>query len=58
MQMRPVFEAKDFMEMQNAQCIALVYDGVNPLPAQRLYLKPFYLDSAMSYFEQRDKGLL
>jgi hypothetical protein len=57
-QMRPTFEPKEFMEMQNAQCVALVYDGVNPLPAHRLFLKPYYNDVQLSYFQQRDKGML
>jgi len=55
---RPVFEPKIFMELKNAQSIVLAYDGVNPLPAQLCYLKPFYLDSNVSYFEQTAKGLL
>ena len=53
---RPVFEAKVFMELKNAQSIVLAYDGVNPLPAQLCYLKPYYLDPNVSYFEQLAKG--
>ncbi len=49
---RPVFEPKQFMELKNAQSIVLAYDGVNPLPAQLCYLKPYYLDPNVSYFEQ------
>ncbi|MDQ2945297.1 MAG: TraG/TraD/VirD4 family protein, partial [Acidobacteriota bacterium] len=49
---RPVFEAKQFMELKNAQSIVLAYDGVNPLPPQLCYLKPYYLDPNISYFEQ------
>ncbi len=49
---RPVFEAKQFMELKNAQSIVLAYDGVNPLPPQLCYLKPYYLDRNVSYFEQ------
>ncbi len=33
---RPVFEAKIFMELKNAQSIVLAYDGVNPLPGPAL----------------------
>jgi hypothetical protein len=55
---RPVFEPKQFMELRNAQCIALAYDGVNPLPPQLCYLKPYYLDAGMSWFEQRERGLI
>jgi len=55
---RPVFEAKVFMELKNAQSIVLAYNGVNPLPPQLCYLKPFYLNSDMSYFEQLERRLL
>ena len=55
---RPVFEPKVFLELKNAQAIVLAYDGVNPLPPQLCYLKPFYLDPNISYFEQLKKGLL
>ena len=55
---RPVFEAKRFMELQNAQAIVLAYDGMNPLPAQLCYLKPHYLDAILSYFDQLRAGLL
>lgn len=40
------------MELKNAQAIVLAYDGVNPLPPQLCYLKPYYLDPNVSYFEQ------
>ena len=55
---RPVFEAKQFMELKNAQAIVLAYDGVNPLPPQFCYLKPWYLDYNTSYFEQIARGQL
>jgi len=55
---RPVFEAKQFMELKNAQSIVLAYDGVNPLPPQLCYLKPWYLDYNTSYFEQTARGQL
>jgi hypothetical protein len=58
LQWRPVFEAKRFMELQNAQAIVLAYDGVNPVPAQLCYLKPHYIDQSLSYFEQIERGLL
>ena len=44
------------MELKNAQSIVLAYDGVNPLPAQLCYLKPYYLDPNVSYFEQLARG--
>ncbi len=55
---RPVFEAKQFMELKNAQAIVLAYDGVNPLPPQFCFLKPWYLDYNTSYFEQTARGQL
>ena len=55
---RPVFEAKQFMELRNAQAIVLAYDGVNPLPPQLCYLKPWYLDYNTGYFEQAAQGQL
>jgi hypothetical protein len=39
-----VFQPKAFAELQNAQAIVLPYDGLNPLPPTRCYLKPYYLD--------------
>ncbi len=53
-----VFEPKDFTELRNAQAIVLAYDGVDPLPAQRCYLKPHYLDPRVSYFDQVERGEL
>src|SRR5262249_51135986 len=53
-----VLEPKMFMELRNAQAIVLGYDGVNPIPATLCYLKPYYLDSNTSYFEQLAKGEL
>lgn len=55
---RPIFEPKQFMELRNAQCIALAYDGVNPMPPQLCYLKPYYLDPNISYFEQLERKLI
>jgi hypothetical protein len=53
-----IFEARVFAELKNAQAIVLAYDGLNPLPATYCYLKPYYLDPAVSYFEHLRKGLL
>ena len=41
-----IFSPRVFTELQNAQAIALPYDGLNPLPPQFCYLKPHYLDVA------------
>ena len=45
-----------FTELQNAQAIALPYDGFNPLPPQFCYLKPHYLDVQTSYFDHLAQG--
>ncbi len=53
-----VFEPKIFSELKNAESIVLAYDGVNPLPPTFCYLKPYYLDPNLNYFEQLKKGLI
>jgi hypothetical protein len=53
-----IFEPKAFAELRNAQAIALAYDGDNPWPAQRCYLKPHYLDPDVSYFDQVAEGAI
>jgi hypothetical protein len=53
-----VFQPKAFAELQNAQAIVLPYDGFNPLPPTRCYLKPYYLDPQVSYFDQVAAGAL
>jgi hypothetical protein len=53
-----IFAPRVFTELQNAQAIALPYDGFNPLPPQRCYLKPHYLDVQTSYFDHLAKGAL
>ena len=51
-----VFPPRVFTQLQNAQAIALPYDGVNPLPPQYCYLKPHYLDVQRSYFDHLERG--
>ena len=51
-----VFEPKVFSELKNAQAIVLAYDGLNPWPPTYCYLKPYYLDPNISYFEQLAQG--
>lgn len=58
LQTKPLFEPKVLMELGNAQCVAIAYDGSNPLPPTMLLLKPYHLDREMSYFEQRQRRLL
>ena len=53
-----IFPARVFMELQNAQAVALPYDGLNPLPPQYCYLKPYYLDAQTSYFDHLAGGVL
>jgi hypothetical protein len=53
-----IFEPKIFTELKNAQSVVLAYDGLNPWPPSYCYLKPYYLDPNMSYFEQLVKGEL
>ena len=53
-----IFPPRVFTELQNAQAIALPYDGLNPLPPQFCYLKPHYLDVQTSYFDHLARGAL
>jgi hypothetical protein len=53
-----LFQPRVFMELQNAQAVALPYDGVNPLPPRYCYLKPSYLDVQTSYFDHLANGAL
>ena len=53
-----IFQPRVFMELQNAQAVALPYDGLNPLPPQYCYLKPYYLDAQTSYFDHISRGAL
>lgn len=50
------FDMKTFMELKNAQSIAIAYDGLNPMPPMFCYLKPYYNDVSRSYFEQLASG--
>jgi TraM recognition site of TraD and TraG len=53
-----IFQPRVFMELQNAQAVALPYDGLNPLPPQYCYLKPYYLDVQTTYFDHLARGAL
>jgi hypothetical protein len=53
-----IFTSRVFTELQNAQAVALPYDGFNPMPAQLCYLKPYYLDVQKSYFDHVAAGTL
>ena len=52
------FSQKFLAELANAQAVVLPYDGLNPKPATICYLKPYYLDPNVSYFDQVSRGLL
>jgi len=52
------FSQKFLAELANAQAIVIPYDGFNPRPATICYLKPYYLDPNVSYFDQVSRGLL
>jgi len=53
-----IFPPRVFTELQNAQAVAVPYDGLNPLPPQFCYLKPHYLDVQTSYFDHVARGAL
>lgn len=52
------FSQKFLAELANAQAVVLPYDGLNPKPATICYLKPYYLDPNVSYFDQMARELL
>ncbi len=56
--MEPLFRPKAFAELDTAQAVVLPFDGKRNLPARRVYLKPFFLDRKLSYWRQRDQGML
>lgn len=53
-----LFQPRVFTELQHAQAIVVPYDGLNPLPPQYCYLKPYYLDPQVSYFDHVARGAL
>lgn len=52
------FSQKFLAELANAQAVVIPYDGFNPKPATICYLKPYYLDPNVSYFDQVARGLV
>ena len=52
----PVFTPREFALLPNYQAICLPYDGVESLPARRVYLKPHYLPKSEGYWRQRKEG--
>ena len=57
-QREPVFTPREFMLLSNHQAICLPYDGVQALPARRVYLKPHYLPREQGYWRLREEGRL
>jgi hypothetical protein len=53
-----LFQPRVFTELQHAQAVVVPYDGLNPLPPQYCYLKPYYLDVQTSYFDHVRRGAL
>jgi hypothetical protein len=53
-----IFEPKMFTELKNAQAVVLAYTGSDPLPPTLCYLKPWFLDPNVSYFDQVETGAL
>ncbi len=58
LRLEEVFQPKVFAELQNAQAIVLLYDGLNPHPPTYCFLKPSYLDVQTSYFDHIAAGAL
>jgi hypothetical protein len=52
------FPMRAFYGLRNAEAIALAFDGVNPIPSSYLYLKPWYLPTDVSWFDQYERGML
>jgi hypothetical protein len=52
----PLFEEKAFFELKNAQSIVVAFDGVSPLAATYCYLKPDFLLTSMTWFDQERIG--
>ncbi len=57
-QREPVFTPREFSLLANYQAVCLPYDGVQALPARRVYLKPYYLPREKGYWRLREEGRL
>ena len=57
-QREPVFTPREFSLLANYQAVCLSYDGVQGLPARRVYLKPYYLPREKGYWRLREEGRL
>jgi hypothetical protein len=56
--MEPLFRPKAFAELDTGQAIVLPFDGKKNQSAQRCYLKPYYLRRDLSYFRQKEQGMI
>ena len=57
-QREPLFHPRDFALLSNCQAICLPYDGLQSLPARRVYLKPYYLPKEAPYWKLHTEGKL
>ena len=57
-QREPIFHPRDFALLSNCQAVCLPYDGVQSLPARRVYLKPHYLSRETPYWRLLEAGKL
>ena len=55
-QREPLFHPRALSLLENCQAIILPYDGTNPQPATRVYLKPHYLPRDRPYWRAREAG--
>jgi hypothetical protein len=52
------FPVKAFYGLKNAQAIVVAFDGVNPIPPSYCYLKPYWLPTSQSWWDQYEQRLL
>lgn len=55
-QKEALFDDKVFYQLKNAQAVAVAYDGINPLPPTYLFLKPDFMPTHLTWFEQEEIG--
>lgn len=55
-QKESLFEDKVFYQLKNAQAVAIAYDGINPLSPTYCFLKPDFMPTQMTWFEQEAVG--
>jgi hypothetical protein len=55
-QKEALFDDKVFYQLKNAQAVAVAYDGINPLPPTYLFLKPDFMPTEQTWFEQNESG--